>query len=1031
MIGMQGNFNRMGMMMPNMGPINHMEDPSDQQDMVTEILNIAKVKEGFYIGDKISAISIDVIIQFKITHMINATGNQIMNQWESIGISYLTLNWSETPNQILFDSKDEIANRIVSFIDNSYFGKGEGLLAHSFRGQNRVCIVVLIYLMKKYKWSLKKSFEYLKSKKQNVDIPNYFFQQLINFENRLRSKGELTRDIPWEFGNLIDPEEKLLRNTYLNGLKPGIPDSINKSKDNLRHIMWADNNAYQKFPIEIINSENDLFFKKEIKPITVHQSSRPLKGCIKGQKKNNFNMNIQNNIKTKNNNSVINKNIINKGEIEEKNNNDNEKKGYNKMIYNSVQQKEVNWTPTPLNNNFINPKNNNNINKNKYIPIPGNNNINLIATGKYNNNNDYINIFIPENNNSNNNNLYISKNDNDNKKYNPYINKNSSNNDIVNKFNQPQFNNQNKNIFQSYDYFINKEKNKNDKRIPNDFENKKQNNNLNENSNNNINIINMRVNNSVNIPKPSYNIGTINSLNSNNIKNLNIINNDNSNEFKRSKNNGFPVSNSMMNNKSPNISRKNLEDKNSKLISNLKNTNIINNKMNNNIKTNDFEKMQYFGGQNNLLNNENKNSNNNYTSLNKENNISPFNINNNNSAEFLNKNKNKPIKEFENLNNSNQKFNNNIMLSQNIPSQNKIINNVLNNFNNEKRFRAIDYTNNNLNNNNNFINYSPLINNRKLNDNRLEQQQNKQLISNINQINRFNNGKQKNNNIPGNNFNNLGRQNLYSSNNHSSSLLNINRPLNNFNPNLIKRRGTPQSGGTSLLNRNPSIGPIKIKDNNELNNKKPTTPDLNHYNSTGFIDSNHNHNRFKYSNNRTNSYKPKEMQNNTMSNGFGYSGTNNYNRKMGIQRPSTAPHKDKEQNNKKTTNNVYNIGGRSKIPIGYKNERINKYGKRPSSAGGKSKNNYGNNNNGNNKNINNSIINNSGRKNLGNGINRRLASPQIHSNSNKMEFNNMKSKHNPAKNRIPSPMIKSHNYKRPPLPNSGPRIRANKIEKIN
>ena len=134
----------------------------------------------------------------------------------------------------------------------------------------------------------------------------------------------------------------------------------------------------------------------------------------------------------------------------------------------------------------------------------------------------------------------------------------------------------------------------------------------------------------------------------------------------------------------------------------------------------------------------------------------------------------------------------------------------------------------------------------------------------------------------------------------------------------------------------------------------------------------------------------------------------------------------------KRSNNVYNIGGRSKIPSGYKNERINKYGKRPSSAGGKSKNNYGNNNNENNKNINNSIITKNGRKNLGNGINRRLASPQIHSNSNNMGFNNnMKSRYNPAKNRIPSPMIKSHNYKRPPLPNSGPRIRTNKIEKIN
>lgn len=164
MIGMQGNFTQNPMMnMNNMAPIHPMED-YDQQDMVTEVLNISKIKEGFYIGDKISAISLDVILQFKITHMINATGNQIMNQWESLGISYLTLNWSETPKQILFDSKDEIANRIVEFIDGSLLGKGEGLLAHSLKGQNRVCIVVLIYLMKKYKWSLIKSMQLLKSK---------------------------------------------------------------------------------------------------------------------------------------------------------------------------------------------------------------------------------------------------------------------------------------------------------------------------------------------------------------------------------------------------------------------------------------------------------------------------------------------------------------------------------------------------------------------------------------------------------------------------------------------------------------------------------------------------------------------------------------------------------------------------------------------------------------------------------------------------------------------------------------------------
>ena len=39
-----------------------------------------------------------------------------MNQWESIGINYCIINWFENPNQILFDKKDEIAEKIVEFI---------------------------------------------------------------------------------------------------------------------------------------------------------------------------------------------------------------------------------------------------------------------------------------------------------------------------------------------------------------------------------------------------------------------------------------------------------------------------------------------------------------------------------------------------------------------------------------------------------------------------------------------------------------------------------------------------------------------------------------------------------------------------------------------------------------------------------------------------------------------------------------------------------------------------------------------------
>ena len=115
--------------------------------MDQDVVNITKIKDGYFLGDEATATNLEVIIQFKITHMINAAGSQIVNAWENIGVKYLTLNWSESPNQNLFDPKDEIANRIVSFIDDS-INKGEGFLVHSLRGQNRACLVVLIYFIK-------------------------------------------------------------------------------------------------------------------------------------------------------------------------------------------------------------------------------------------------------------------------------------------------------------------------------------------------------------------------------------------------------------------------------------------------------------------------------------------------------------------------------------------------------------------------------------------------------------------------------------------------------------------------------------------------------------------------------------------------------------------------------------------------------------------------------------------------------------------------------------------------------------------
>ena len=356
----------------------------NNSDPFTEVINISKIKDGFFIGDKLAAISIDVIIQFKITHFINATGSQIMNQWESLGINYLTINWSENERQILFDGRDEIAERIVQFIDSSFI-VGEGLLAHSYKGQNRVCLVVLIYLMKKYKWSLNKSLDYLKSKKNDVDIAPYFYVQLIRFEERLKQRGEIENDIPWPSTFLLkDVEEKLICNTYINGL-PSQKDNLdnnntNKNTELNRHIIWNDENPVQKGPLEIVDREHDLFLENDIKPVTSHQRIRPTKKSIK-----NVGNNKQNKYNVYDNNINMNKNEV------------------------GVMNNYIKNDNTPYNNNINNINNfNNNMNNNT------NNNMNNQINNDNNNLSNKLKSFNLNSMNPQNRNNFEAINDNDN-----------------------------------------------------------------------------------------------------------------------------------------------------------------------------------------------------------------------------------------------------------------------------------------------------------------------------------------------------------------------------------------------------------------------------------------------------------------------------------------------------------------------------------------------------------------------------------------------------------------------------------------
>ena len=436
-------------------------------DYTFEIINISKIREGFFIGDRIAGTNLDVVLQYKITHMINAAGSEIINQFESIGIKYLTLNWSENPKQILFDSKDEIANRIVLFIDES-LRNGEGILAHSVRGQNRVCIVVIIYLMRKYNWSLGKCIQFLQSKKHDVDIPKFFLDQLYNFGIRLEKINQGKKKENWnDDDNYVDFDERLMRNTFVNGLPSNKNVKSENNNKRKKRVGWADNNIYgKKGYLFSCNLQKDLFLMNDIKPVNNHIRMRPSKSCVKNKSKS-FNndrefISLKDNIIEKNNegdNKIYNIQPIKQNEIFQNENVEKFPFGLDSNILEQINNINNNFknltipknNSNQINNNQINnSQDNNNQNNDKKSPIINN----VIQPQKpVNQNSQYISNPVSNNLNSMNNKI-PSKNPNQNinqnqRKINNYIGKEN-----INFEHQKRSNSQNQNI-KNYIHFPN------------------------------------------------------------------------------------------------------------------------------------------------------------------------------------------------------------------------------------------------------------------------------------------------------------------------------------------------------------------------------------------------------------------------------------------------------------------------------------------------------------------------------------------------------------------------------------------------
>lgn len=198
---------------------------------------------------------------------------------------------------MILDQRDQVANECYNFVEET-LNKGDSILVHSVKGQSRACTILAVCIMRRYRWSLLKTLEFLNSRRPDLEIRAAFIHQLTAYENRLVSQGMGPKTSKWtevnDKSNEFENEELLLRNTYLNAqMGPFADFSAATGANKATKLKWADSDSREKKPLASVigeeESSNCPFPAATATPIIKKQNDTEEKiVAIKEEKSNNI-----------------------------------------------------------------------------------------------------------------------------------------------------------------------------------------------------------------------------------------------------------------------------------------------------------------------------------------------------------------------------------------------------------------------------------------------------------------------------------------------------------------------------------------------------------------------------------------------------------------------------------------------------------------------------------------------------------------------------------------------------------------------
>jgi protein-tyrosine phosphatase len=158
-------------------------DKNDENIGITEFINrVLKepnlIIDNIYLGNGYNASNISLLQENNIKYILNVT-KEIPNHFEyNSDIKYLQIGVMDWKSESIIDYFDEI----LRFFDSCDNGN---ILVHCYMGSSRSATAVLLYLIKRKHMGLEEALEYLKNKRDIVNINKKFLEEVKLYINKI------------------------------------------------------------------------------------------------------------------------------------------------------------------------------------------------------------------------------------------------------------------------------------------------------------------------------------------------------------------------------------------------------------------------------------------------------------------------------------------------------------------------------------------------------------------------------------------------------------------------------------------------------------------------------------------------------------------------------------------------------------------------------------------------------------------------------------------------------------------------------